>query len=60
MELAGVQAVCNYHGFELYDFLVAGDVVDQPDYTPEGLHEANHSLDKFDIAIEIAKRINGE
>ena len=60
MELAGVQAVCDYHGFELYDFLVAGDVVDQPDYTPEGLHEANHSLDKFDIAIEIAKRIKGE
>ena len=60
MELAGVQAVCDYHGFELYDFLVAGDVVDQPDYTPEGLHEANHSLDKFDIAIDIVKRIKGE
>ena len=59
MELAGVQAVCDFHGFELYDFLVAGDVVDQPDYTPEGLTEANHSFDKFDIAVRIAGRIEG-
>lgn len=55
MELAGVQAVCDYHGFELYDFLVTGDVVDQQVYTPDGLTEANHSFDKFDIAVMIAK-----
>ena len=55
--MAGVQAVCDYHGFRLYDFLVTGDVVNQEDYTPEGLHEANHSLDKFDVAIEIARKI---
>ena len=59
MELAGVQAVCDYHGFELYDFLATGDVVDQPDYTPDGLQEANHSLDKFYAAVAIAKRIRG-
>ena len=59
MELAGVQAVCDFHGFELYDFLATGDVVDQPDYTPDGLQEANHSLDKFHAAIAIAKRIRG-
>ena len=57
MELAGVQAVCDYHGFELYDFLETGDVVDQEVYTPEGLQEANHSLAKFDIAITVAKSI---
>lgn len=57
MELAGVQAVCDFHGIELYDFLVTGDVVDQPDYTPDGLHEANHDLDKFYVALEIAKRL---
>ena len=57
MELAGVRAVCDYHGFELYDFLVTGDIVDQPDYTPEGLSEANHSLDKFDVAVAIAGSI---
>jgi len=59
MELAGVQAVCDFHGFELYDFLVAGDVVDQPDYSPDGLTEANHSFDKFDIAVKIARKIEG-
>ena len=55
MELAGVQAVCDYYGLELYDFLATGDVVDQQVYSPEGLTEANHSFDKFDIAVMIAK-----
>lgn len=57
MELAGVQAVCDFHGLELYDFLATGDVLDAPDYSPEGLHDANHNLDKFSIALEIAHRI---
>ena len=57
MELAGVQAVCDFHGFKLYNFLATGDVLDQPEYTPEGLHQANHALDKFDLALEIAKRV---
>lgn len=55
MELAGIQAVCDFHNIELYDFLVTGDVVDQSDYTPDGLHEANHNLDKFYIALKLAK-----
>ena len=54
MELAGVQAVCDFHGFELFNFLQTGDVVDQIEYTPDGLNEANHSLEKFDIALRIA------
>ena len=58
MELAGVQAVCDFYGFELYDFLVTGDVVDQQEYNSDGLHDANHSTDKFNIAMEIAKSIN--
>lgn len=57
MELAGVQAVCDYHGLELYDFLVTGDVVDQQVYSPDGLIEANHSFDKFDVAVMIAKSL---
>jgi len=60
MELAGVQAVCNFHSIELYDFLVTGDVVDQPDYTADGLYEANHDLDKFYAALEIVKRLRCE
>ncbi len=58
MELAGMQAVCDFYNIELYDFLVTGDVVDQSDYTPDGLHEANHNLDKFYVALKLAEAIN--
>ncbi|MGM9661698.1 MAG: nucleoside phosphorylase [Oscillospiraceae bacterium] len=57
MELAGVQAVCDFHGFSLYDFLMTGDVLDEPEYNPAGLPEANHSLHKLDLALEIALRV---
>ena len=57
MELAGVQAVCDFHGFELYDFLVTGDVLDAPEYQVGGLRSANHDLDKLWIALELAKSI---
>ena len=58
MELAGVQAVCDFHGFELYNFLVTGDVLDAPTYEIGELSSANHDLDKLFIALEIAKRIS--
>ena len=57
MELAGVQAVCDFHGWDLYDFLATGDVLDQAVYDVSGLANANHNMDKLYIAIEIAKRI---
>ena len=57
MELAGLQAVCDFYGFELYDFLVTGDIVDQIEYTPEGLSEANHSMDKMFIALKLAQKL---
>ncbi len=57
MELAGVQAVCDFYGWDLYDFLVTGDVLDQAVYDVSGLADANHNMDKLYIAIEIAKRI---
>lgn len=57
MELAGMQAVCDFHNIELYDFLVTGDVVDQTDYTSDGLHEANHDMDKFFAALKLAEII---
>ena len=46
-------------GVELYDFLVTGDAADQPAYSPEGLPEADHSMDKFDIPLLIAKELCG-
>lgn len=57
MELAGVQAVCDFYGWELYNFLVTGDVLDQTVYDVSGLTDANHNMDKLYVAIEIAKRI---
>lgn len=57
MELAGVQAVSDFNGYELYDFLAAGDVLYSDTYKVEGLSEANHDMDKLYIALEIAKRI---
>ena len=57
MELAGVQAVCDFHGWDLYNFLATGDVLDQAVYYVSGLANANHNMDKLYIAIEIAKRI---
>lgn len=57
MELAGVQAVCDFHGFSLYNFLAVGDVLDAPSYDRSELPTANHDMQKFYIALEIAKRL---
>ena len=57
MELAGVQAVCSFHGWFLYDYLITGDVLDAEEYSPEGLREANHTLKHFYLALEIAKKL---
>ena len=57
MELSGVQAVCDFYGLELYDFLEAGDVLAESGYDAAGLKSANHHLGKLYMALEIAKRI---
>ena len=57
MEVAGVQAVCDFYELELYDFLEAGDVLEASGYEVEGLREANHNFGKLYIALEIALRI---
>ena len=57
MELAGVQAVCDFYGLELYDFLEAGDVLEASGYEVEGLQNANHNLGKLQIALEVALRV---
>jgi len=57
MELAGVQAVCDFYHLELYNFLESGDVLEASGYEVEGLHEANHSLGKLYIALETALRV---
>ena len=57
MEIAGVQAVCDFHGFSLYAFLETGDSFSADGYTPEGLPEANHNREKLRLALEIARRL---
>lgn len=57
MELAGVQALCDFYGLELYDFLEAGDVLAESGYDAAGLHSANHHLGKLQLAMEILRRI---
>ena len=57
MEVAGAQSVCDFYGWQLYNFLVTGDVLDDPIYDVADLAAANHDLDKFYLALEIAKRI---
>lgn len=57
MEIAGVQSVCNFHDLDLYTFLVTGDVLSDDSYSVGTLADANHSIDKFRIALELADRI---
>lgn len=58
MELAGVQAVCDFHKIELYHFLITGDILDDENYSSTGLSEANHNIQKFDIALKMAGAIS--
>ena len=57
MELAGVQAVCDFHGWDLYNFLATGDVLDQAVYDVSGLANANNNMDKLYIAIEKGSKL---
>lgn len=57
MELAGVEALCDFYGLELYDFLEAGDVLEESHYDVSGLNGANHNVGKLKIALEVIKRI---
>ena len=57
MELSGVQALCDFYGLELYDFLEAGDVLAESGYDAAGLKDANHDLGKLHLSLEIVKRI---
>ena len=51
------EALCDFHGLVLYNFLEAGDVLEENAYDVKELAGANHNLGKLMIALEIAKRI---
>ena len=60
MGIGKLQAICDFYGFELYDFLVAGDVLIEGNYETDGLSAANHDLDKLFLALQIAKNMRIE
>ena len=60
MEMAGLQAVCDFYGLELYPFLMTGDVLQEDNYHVADLQKANHSMDNFALAVNIALRIASE
>lgn len=57
MEIAGVQSVCDFHNLDLYSFIVTGDVLSEEKYEVSDLNNANNNLDKFFVALEVAKRL---
>lgn len=57
MELAGVQAICDFYGFELYGFLIPGDVLTEGAYETDGLPAASHGLAQLSVALRIAKSV---
>ena len=57
MECAGVQAMCDFRGLDLYPFFTSGDLLDAPEwdqrcenYNIGGQHDVGH----FDIALALA------
>ena len=63
MECAGVQAMCDFRGLELYPFFTSGDLLDAPEwdergrrYSSGGQHDPGH----FDIALALADFVSQE
>ncbi len=60
MELAGVQALCDFYQLELYNFLQSGDVLMDSGYEVEGLSLANHDMAKLHLGLEMALVIGAD
>ena len=59
MELAGMEAMCDFYGLELFCFLEPGDVLGESGQDITDLPRAVHNPEKLFIALEIVKRITG-
>lgn len=57
MECSAIQAMCNFRNLDLYYFFLSGDLLDSPEWIKEGLYEANHSFQNFEIALRLACEI---
>lgn len=61
MECAGVQAMCDFRGLELYAFFTSGDLLDAPEWDDRGKRYASggqHDVGHFDIALALAEYIS--
>lgn len=54
MECAAIQAMCNFRNLDLYYFFLSGDLLDSPEWIEDGLKEANHNFQNFEIALRLA------
>ncbi|HOQ64017.1 MAG TPA: phosphorylase, partial [Clostridia bacterium] len=63
MECAGLQAVCDFRGYEYYTFFYTGDLLDAPAWEmrilDSGDREADHQLAALRVALEIARAAAG-
>ncbi|MCM1128195.1 MAG: nucleoside phosphorylase [Lachnospiraceae bacterium] len=60
MELAGAQAVCNFHNWELYNFLLTGDSLDGEQWSAEVLgseEEVDLQICYFQLALKAAVKL---
>lgn len=61
MECAGLQAVCDFRGVDLYTFFTGGDLLDAPKWDlrqKEGqIKGTQHDAGHFDIALELARYV---
>ncbi|NLX83718.1 MAG: nucleoside phosphorylase [Clostridiales bacterium] len=60
MECAGLQAMCDYRGYQYYTFFYTGDLLDAPEWEQRILGKAlelDHQLRNFQVALEVARRV---
>ena len=60
MECAGVQAMCDFRGLDLYPFFTSGDLLDAPEWDDRGKDYSNggqHDVGHFRIALALADYI---
>lgn len=60
MELSGAQAVCAFHGWELYNFLLTGDNLDGEEWSAEILgseEETDLQIRYFQLAMKAAVKL---
>ena len=61
MECAGVQAMCDFRGLDLYPFFTSGDLLDAPEWDDRGRKYSSggqHDVGHFNIALALADFIS--